>query len=171
VEFGFHATPTSKIAKEAGVANGTLFHYYKTKDELIVALYVHIKTRLAHCIQAGADNGLPVKERCRAFYITGLQWGLSSPVEFRFVQQFMGSPYVQMIPEEMQKHNLAITNLIKEGIKQKLVRQMPVEYIQSLFASHLFGVSQYIISAKLSAAERKKLIGESFEMIWKMISA
>jgi AcrR family transcriptional regulator len=24
VEFGFHATPTSKIAKEAGIANGTL---------------------------------------------------------------------------------------------------------------------------------------------------
>jgi AcrR family transcriptional regulator len=24
---GFHGTATSKIAKEAGVANGTLFHY------------------------------------------------------------------------------------------------------------------------------------------------
>ena len=46
VEFGFHATPTSKIAKEAGVANGTLFHYYKTKEELILALYSDTKKRL-----------------------------------------------------------------------------------------------------------------------------
>ena len=29
-EKGFHGTPTSKIAKDAKVATGTLFHYFKT---------------------------------------------------------------------------------------------------------------------------------------------
>jgi AcrR family transcriptional regulator len=32
VAFGFHGTPTSRIAAQAGVSNGTLFHYYKTKQ-------------------------------------------------------------------------------------------------------------------------------------------
>ena len=36
VEHGFHGTPTSKIAKEAGVANGTLFHHFNTKEDLII---------------------------------------------------------------------------------------------------------------------------------------
>ena len=40
---GFHGTPTSEIAKTAGVANGTLFHYFKTKEELINNLYLHVK--------------------------------------------------------------------------------------------------------------------------------
>ena len=48
VEYGFHGTPTSLIAKEAGVANGTLFHYFSTKDELVVALYSSIKSRMSH---------------------------------------------------------------------------------------------------------------------------
>ena len=56
VEFGFHATPTSKIAKEAGVANGTLFHYYKTKDELILALYAHTKSHLTEYMYANASK-------------------------------------------------------------------------------------------------------------------
>ncbi|MCK5033837.1 MAG: helix-turn-helix transcriptional regulator, partial [Calditrichia bacterium] len=38
VERGFHDTPTSLIAKEAGVATGTLFHHFKNKEELINAL-------------------------------------------------------------------------------------------------------------------------------------
>ena len=39
VENGFHGTATSKIAAEASVANGTLFNYFRTKEELILSLY------------------------------------------------------------------------------------------------------------------------------------
>ena len=35
VENGFHGTSTAEIAKTAEVATGTLFHYFKTKEELI----------------------------------------------------------------------------------------------------------------------------------------
>lgn len=41
-EEGFHATPTSKIAKEANVATGTLFHHFKNKEALINALYIYV---------------------------------------------------------------------------------------------------------------------------------
>ena len=43
VENGFHGTSTAEIAKTAGVATGTLFHYFKTKEELINRLYLHTK--------------------------------------------------------------------------------------------------------------------------------
>ncbi len=33
---GFSATTTSEIAKDAGVAEGTVFRYYKTKKHLLV---------------------------------------------------------------------------------------------------------------------------------------
>ena len=45
VERGFHGTPTSLIAKEAGIANGTLFNYFKTKDILINEVYKEIKLK------------------------------------------------------------------------------------------------------------------------------
>jgi AcrR family transcriptional regulator len=35
---GLTAAPTSEISKQAGVAEGTLFTYFKTKDDLINAL-------------------------------------------------------------------------------------------------------------------------------------
>ncbi|WP_243669198.1 TetR/AcrR family transcriptional regulator [Methanoculleus chikugoensis] len=41
---GFHGTPpTSLIAREAGISNGTLFHYFPTKEELINFAYFDIE--------------------------------------------------------------------------------------------------------------------------------
>ncbi|MCL6617889.1 MAG: TetR/AcrR family transcriptional regulator, partial [Anoxybacillus ayderensis] len=37
-EKGYAATSTSEIAKRAGVAEGTIFHHYKTKKDLLLAI-------------------------------------------------------------------------------------------------------------------------------------
>jgi AcrR family transcriptional regulator len=42
---GFHSSPMSEVAKQANVAAGTIYHYFKSKDELICALYVSLKER------------------------------------------------------------------------------------------------------------------------------
>ena len=43
--------PTSLIAKRAGVAEGTLFRYFPTKDGLLNALYLDIKRSLAESMR------------------------------------------------------------------------------------------------------------------------
>jgi AcrR family transcriptional regulator len=43
VNNGFSATPTAVVAQKAKVANGTLFHYFPTKEKLICALYIEVK--------------------------------------------------------------------------------------------------------------------------------
>ena len=61
VAYGFHGTPTSKIASEAGVSNGTLFHYFKTKDELVVASSTGGRTaydNAGHTLRQGAELAL-----------------------------------------------------------------------------------------------------------------
>jgi AcrR family transcriptional regulator len=44
---GVWSTPTSAISKAAGVAEGTLFTYFATKDVLVNALYRALKLELA----------------------------------------------------------------------------------------------------------------------------
>ena len=39
IEKGIQSTSTASIAKAANVATGTLFHHFKTKEELITQLY------------------------------------------------------------------------------------------------------------------------------------
>lgn len=49
------AASTSAIARSAGVAEGTLFRYFATKDELLNELYLAIKLRLVRTMIAGLD--------------------------------------------------------------------------------------------------------------------
>lgn len=35
---GFHATTTAKIAKQAGVSEGTIYKYFKSKDDLLASI-------------------------------------------------------------------------------------------------------------------------------------
>src|SRR6202034_2666747 len=54
------SAPTMVIAKEAGVANGSLFTYFETKTDLFNQLYLELKMEMA----SGAIN-LPVEAEVR----------------------------------------------------------------------------------------------------------
>ena len=43
---GFYATRVSEVARAAGVADGTIYLYFKSKDELLVSLFEHRVERL-----------------------------------------------------------------------------------------------------------------------------
>ena len=60
-ERGLTAAPTSEISKQAGVAEGTLFTYFKTKEDLINALYREIKLELADPMMSDFHR----EEECR----------------------------------------------------------------------------------------------------------
>ncbi|KAB2914742.1 MAG: TetR/AcrR family transcriptional regulator [Bacteroidetes bacterium] len=172
VESGFHGTPTSKIAKEAGVANGTLFHYYKTKDDLIIGLYIDIKSKLGACIRPQGLPGEDTKATCKRNYVDALYWAMNNEAEFRFVQQFSSSPYLMLItPDEMKKQSKAWLSMIEEGIVKGEVEPLPLEYINTLISSNIYGLHQYLSMAKLSNDAQAKVIEDSFERLWRMIGA
>ncbi|WP_373552071.1 TetR/AcrR family transcriptional regulator [Haliscomenobacter sp.] len=171
VEYGFHGTPTSKIAQEAGVANGTLFHYFKTKEDLIIALYIDTKTRLAqHLI----ENVLPettIKAKLKNRYLQVMFWAVEHSTEFRFIQQFHTSPFLSRLSaEEMYRQMKPDLDLIEEGIAAKIIQPRPTDFIFSLFFNHIYGLHQYLVNAKLSTVDQKILIEDTFEMLWGMIT-
>src|ERR1700721_2745802 len=54
---GFHATRVSEVAKAAGVADGTIYLYFKSKDELLVSLFEDRVERLSAFPQAQLPGG------------------------------------------------------------------------------------------------------------------
>ena len=62
---GLTAAPTSEISKQAGVAEGTLFTYFRTKDDLINALDREIKLELADAAMSGFPRKTSVRNRMR----------------------------------------------------------------------------------------------------------
>jgi AcrR family transcriptional regulator len=171
VDQGFHGTPTGRIAQEAGIANGTLFHYFPTKDELILTLYIDIKSRLTDFIVSKSGNHPDLKDQLRIYYMNSLDWALDNTLEFRFIQQFHSSPYMaQVDPQKIREYTGVVNAMIQGGIEKKLIKAMPLDLIFTLLSSHVFGMNQYLLSGAFSENDKHRIIQESFEWIWDMIA-
>jgi len=79
---------TSRIAKAAGVADGSLFLYFPTKDDLLNQLYYSIKQEIAESMLAGYPNKATVSERMRSAWMAYLKWVLRTQRSARQCHSF-----------------------------------------------------------------------------------
>ena len=170
VEYGFHGTPTSKIAAEAGVANGTLFHYYKTKEDLVIVLYNDIKNEVNSFVMSKTSCSESLETKFKIMFINTIYWALDNHDKFYYIQQFHFSPHLAKIsPETIHQQSTCHIRLIDEGIKNKLLKPLPVELLFTLVGSQVFGIYQYLTTGDFSEDEQKKVINDAYEMLWNMI--
>jgi TetR/AcrR family transcriptional regulator, fatty acid metabolism regulator protein len=71
---GFYATRVSEIAKAAGVADGTIYLYFRSKDELLVSLFEDRVTKLLTYLQDELPKLSASSEKLRR--VIELQLGL-----------------------------------------------------------------------------------------------
>lgn len=71
---GFHSTRISEVAKAAGVADGTIYLYFKSKDELLVSLFEDRVERLLAFLQAELPRSGSASDKLKR--IIELQLGL-----------------------------------------------------------------------------------------------
>ncbi|MGL4632335.1 MAG: TetR/AcrR family transcriptional regulator [Leadbetterella sp.] len=166
VENGFHGTATAKIAKEANIANGTLFQYFKTKEELIVAVFTETKSALLNEI----DNTPlvdDIEEMLKMQFTSSVNWAMENTLKFQYIQQFYSSPYIGLIAQnEMQKYIEPHLRLIEKGIKNNKIKDLDIDLVYQIFSSQTFGVIQYLKSNKKN---KKNVIEITFQLLWNMI--
>lgn len=91
---GFHATPTQQISKRAGVSAGTLFRYFRTKEELIDSLYASIHRALSDVVKEAICPGIPVEDQIKNVKRRVLYWMFDNPKKALFFEQFSSSPNI-----------------------------------------------------------------------------
>lgn len=171
VDNGFHDTPTIKIARESGVANGTLFHYFKTKEELIVAVYWDVLEKMQEDLNVEKSKGQDYQSRFKKHFIEMLQWSLDKGGAYHFVKQFEMSPFFKLVsPEKLQEHLKPALQLIEDCIAANVMKPMPVNYIHALLNGQLMALRQYVLSPGFEANRRRQVEEETFELFWEMVT-
>ena len=90
---GFHGASMSAVASEAGVATGTAYTHYASKDELVLAAYRETKAKLAKAAIAGLDPTAQAGARFHGIWLASYRHLKANPDHARFLLQVDHSPY------------------------------------------------------------------------------
>ncbi|MGF1691703.1 TetR/AcrR family transcriptional regulator [Photobacterium kagoshimensis] len=169
VENGIQGTATAKIAKEAGVANGTLFHHFATKKALVDNLYLLTKTELSAALTP-AESSLPLQQQFQHYWNSGLAWAQHNPTKLQFLRQIASDPGFSL----RQQHEMMATTmgflmtLIETGIDQGKLVKRPLPLLLN------FCHSQYLATASLliehpDYASDPEWLQHAFALLWQAI--
>ena len=90
---GFHGASMSAVAREAGVAAGTAYTHYASKDALVLAAYCEAKSQLAVAAVAGLDPDAEPGARFRGIWLATYRHLKANPDHARFLLQVDHSPF------------------------------------------------------------------------------
>lgn len=134
-EQGFHGTPIAMVAERAGVAAGTIYRYFENKDILIHETYLCLEGQILNAVTTDYPEGRAIRERFLHICKTLVRYFLSSPMEFRFIEQFHNSPYgVEHRRDKIfgKKDKDIITDLFEEGREQQIIKDLPLPILCAL---------------------------------------
>lgn len=124
-ENGFHGSQVSKIAKEAGIADGTVYLYFKNKEDILISLF---QQRLGNLISLfnssvretnSAEDAIrkiceihftELEQNVNLAYVAQIELRQSS-LELRKAIGHVVKPYIQLIE-----------NILEKGVQEKLFR-------------------------------------------------
>ncbi|GMV39526.1 MAG: hypothetical protein AMXMBFR64_12420 [Myxococcales bacterium] len=94
VTHGYHGTAVPTVAKRAGVAAGTLYHYFPSKEVMVNAVYRKWKGVIAQRVFAGFPAGASPREQFRAMWREMVAFALAHPKAFAFLELHHHASYL-----------------------------------------------------------------------------
>lgn len=141
---GFAQAIVDEIAKEAGVAKGTLYLYFKSKTDIYRAVLDHDMKTLKKSTLDSLDAAATLKEKIRAFALARIEKAEGSKDFFRIMDSESGalnytrSQYRDWLREPV--HRLA--DAIQQAVAQGEVRPIDAEKAAWLVADMTRGTIQ-----------------------------
>jgi len=166
-EFGFHASPVSQVAKNAGVAAGTIYTYFENKDALILGVYEYVAEEIRKYVSERDDPSLEFKDRFFNYWKNLTDFYEQNPSIHGFYDQFLNSPYNS---EEIQNkpnvwHEYAYS-FFESGISQGEIKVLNPIVLSILVNSNVNSIVRIKQNFKKKLAKNKMVLDEISHVIW-----
>jgi AcrR family transcriptional regulator len=159
---GISGAPTSAISKEAGIAEGSLFTYFKTKDDLFNELYVTLRREFSRHLQ-DFPHEKDARSRLKYIWDRFLDRGAMHPDQLKVLAQLRASG---RLFKENEAPNFALMELIKiatEATEGDELRSVPPEYLVLMIRAQA-EITVEFIGAHPESADMCRELG--FNIVW-----
>ena len=132
---GFDSTSTNDILNEIGIARGTLYYHFKSKEDILDAMIERLTNQIvAKAATIALDNSIPVLERLTR---TILSLNVDNELGDMIMEQ-VHRPQNALLHQKLEKRllgqvNKLITTIAEDGIRQGIMHtEYPAEAIEMI---------------------------------------
>lgn len=156
---GFQGFTISGLAKRGGFAVGTVYHYFKGKDEIIQELYHYVVEMIYQKAQGSDDTAKEFKERFYTLWHSLLDLYSDKPAILRFFELYNNSTYYSPGPDfEQSKFYQWLMNFLSDGLSQRVLRPINLEMLTVMVLGNL------ITCSKIKIMHGRKLKNKGIEL-------
>ena len=156
---GFDNTSTNDILKEIGIARGTLYYQFKSKEDILDAMIERLTNQVVEKAEAIAlDESIPVLER-----LTRTMLSLNVDNELGdFIMEQVHRPQNALMHQKMEnmllgRVNKLITRIAEDGIRQGIMNtDYPAEAVEMLMM-YSYSVFDSMVQYGEEEEQRKKM--------------
>ena len=162
-ERGIGHTPTAAISAAAAVAEGTLFTYFKTKDELINELYRELRKEMDREMDDYPFAG-DAHARLRYVWDRYLSLAMRFPKRLKVLQQLRASG---RLLKDAEAPNMTITELLhttREAAERGGFHSASAEYLVLMFRAQAEATVEFIGAHRELETESREL---GFRLLWR----
>ena len=162
------SAPTMGIAKEAGVANGSLFTYFATKADLFNQLYLELKAEMASAVMKDLRPGAELQEQVFQIWQNWMNWAASHPEKRRALAQLGVSD--EITPETRaaaHKTMAGVAELLEQIRGSGPMRKAPMGFVVAIMNSVAESTIDFMSQDSTHARKHCK---EGFEALWRVVA-
>lgn len=137
---GLAGLKMSDLAKEAGVATGTVYIYFEDKSALIQRLYTYLLRKSLSDLNAGIEEADPLRVKIQKITRNYLDDNLKYPEYTAFFEQYFRSPYfveTEAIRAEENTMMQPIHELVVQGQQQTIIKEADPDLLVTLVCGML----------------------------------
>ena len=167
---GLSGLTMAAIAREAGLATGTLYVYFKSKEELLVALYEEAKTAAAAGLMQGDDPSAPFRSRFQRMWTNWLEHRLAHSAQMVFMEQYYNSPWFSEESRNLSARLFKDWNDLFEAAKaQQILKDVPTPMLINSLGGSVRETANMLRSGVLAHTDTH--LAMAFGLCWDGIKA
>ncbi len=159
--------PTALIAKEAGVANGSLFTYFETKAALFNALFLELKSDMASATLKDVALDGDLREQFFVVWSNWMGWSAENPQTRRVLAQLGASPDLTEAARAAGHQAMArIAAFMEQARAGGSLRDAPFPFVAALMNSVAETTMDFMTQDPADADRHAKA---GFDALWRML--
>jgi AcrR family transcriptional regulator len=158
---------TARIAARAGIASGTLFTYFPTKDDLLNELYLYLKYQVYERLNAGFPQKASLERRAWHIWSSYLDWSIEFP-KHRSVsaQLHVSNVLTAETHHRAEEQRTVIAQTMAEVAALKGMKELPREFASSLMSSLQEAAMDTIA---LHPKQHEEISQQAFKAYWRAV--